>query len=143
MKAAYAASDRWRAAGGPPAAPKAPQPGKKTSIFRPNVYDGAALVLFALREEIGATAFDRLERAWVSRNRDGSASTADFVALAEDVSGRHLEGFLHAWLYGKKTPPMPGRPDWKAADPAKTATKGKPATRKPGGPAKAGKPAGR
>ncbi|MEU6530050.1 M1 family metallopeptidase [Streptomyces sp. NPDC046928] len=141
MKAAYAASDGWRAAGGPPAAPKAPDPGKKISIFRPNVYDGAALVLYALRQEIGVSAFDRLERAWVSRNRDGSASTADFVALAEEVSGRHLKGFLHAWLYGEKTPPMPGRPDWKAADPAKPAAKGRPAAAQAaGGHAKAGRP---
>ncbi|MFE9023693.1 M1 family metallopeptidase [Streptomyces sp. NPDC007808] len=123
MKAAYAASDRWRAAGGPPAAPKAPTAGKKTGIFRPNVYDGAALVLYALRQEIGAPAFERLERAWVSRHQDTSASTADFVALAEEISGRDLDGFLHAWLYGKKTPPMPGQPEWRSMDPAKTPAK--------------------
>ncbi|WP_078503999.1 M1 family metallopeptidase [Streptomyces viridochromogenes] len=122
MKAAYAASDRWRAAGGPPAAPKVPTPGKKNGIFRPNVYDGAALVLYALRQEIGSTAFERLERAWVSRHQDGSAGTADFVALAEEISGRHLDGFLRAWLYGEKTPPMPGQPEWKSVDPEKAAT---------------------
>ncbi|WP_416976018.1 M1 family aminopeptidase, partial [Streptomyces sp. 4F14] len=88
MKAAYAASDRWRAAGGPPAAPKAPAAGKKNGIFRPNVYDGAALILYALRQEIGRQAFERLERLWVRRHQDGVASTADFVALAEEVSGR-------------------------------------------------------
>ncbi|MGC9543146.1 M1 family metallopeptidase [Streptomyces sp. UG1] len=123
MKAAYAASDRWRAAGGPPAAPKVPAPGKKTGIFRPNVYDGAALILYALRQEIGRQDFERLERLWVSRHRDGAASTRDFVALAEEVSGRHLDGFLNAWLYGEKTPPMPGRPEWKSVDPAKAAKK--------------------
>ncbi|MGN9761160.1 M1 family aminopeptidase [Streptomyces sp. SD31] len=123
MKAAYAASDRWRAAGGPPAAPKAGTPGKKNGIFRPNVYDGAALVLYALRQEIGASAFDRLERAWVSRHQDGSATTADFVALAEEISGRQLDGFLHAWLYGEKTPPMPGQPEWKSVDPDKAPAK--------------------
>ncbi|MDF3146745.1 MULTISPECIES: M1 family metallopeptidase [unclassified Streptomyces] len=134
MKAAYAASDRWRAAGGPPAAPKAGAPGKKNSIFRPNVYDGAALVLYALRQEIGAPAFERLERAWVSRHQDGAATTADFVALAEEISGRHLDGFLHAWLYGKKTPPMPGEPEWKSVDPDKAPAK-KAAGKKAGGKA--------
>ncbi|WP_328422596.1 M1 family metallopeptidase [Streptomyces sp. NBC_00443] len=123
MKAAYAASDRWRTAGGPPAAPKAAAAGKKNGIFRPNVYDGAALVLYALRQEIGAPDFERLERAWVKRHKDRSATTADFVALAEDISGRQLDGFMHAWLYGKKTPPMPGQPEWKAADPEKAAKK--------------------
>ncbi|GAB2879894.1 M1 family metallopeptidase [Streptomyces deserti] len=113
MKAAYGASDRWRAAGGPPAAPKAPKPGQKMGIFRPNVYDGAALVLYALRQEIGRSAFERLERAWVTLHRDGTATTGDFVRLASAVSGRDLGGFFQGWLYGEKTPPMPGHPDWK------------------------------
>jgi aminopeptidase N len=124
MKAAYGASDRWRAAGGPPAAPKVPEPGKKISIFRPNVYDGAALVLYALRQEIGRPAFERLERQWVSRHQDGVASTSDFVDLAEDISGRDLGGFFDAWLYGEKTPPMPGHPDWKPVAPTKASAKG-------------------
>ncbi|MEU0414242.1 M1 family metallopeptidase [Streptomyces griseorubiginosus] len=114
MKAAYGASDRWRAAGGPPAVPKAPKPGQKISIFRPNVYDGAALVLYALRQEIGRTSFEALERAWVRGHQDGTATTADFVRLASEISGRDLGGFLHDWLYAEKTPPMPGHPDWKA-----------------------------
>ncbi|MFF7287282.1 M1 family metallopeptidase [Streptomyces griseorubiginosus] len=118
MKAAYGASDRWRAAGGPPAAPKPPKPGQKISIFRPNVYDGAALVLYALRQEIGPKAFETLERAWVQQHRDGTAPTADFVRLASAVSGRDLGGFLHDWLYAEKTPAMPGHPDWKAVAPA-------------------------
>ncbi|MET8081383.1 M1 family metallopeptidase [Streptomyces sp. NPDC005303] len=114
MKAAYGASDRWRAAGGPPAAPKPPKPGEKISIFRANVYDGAALVLYALRQEIGRGPFEALERAWVREHRDGTASTADFVRLASEISGRDLHGFLQDWLYGEKTPPMPGHRDWKA-----------------------------
>ncbi|CCK27032.1 zinc metalloprotease [Streptomyces davaonensis JCM 4913] len=121
MKAAYGVSDRWRTAGGPPAAPKAPDSGQKISIFRPNVYDGAALVLYALRQEIGRPAFDRLERAWVTRHQDGVAGTDDFVALASEVTGRDLHDFLHPWLYGERTPPMPGHPDWKPVAPAKAA----------------------
>ncbi|MCQ9130794.1 MULTISPECIES: M1 family metallopeptidase [Streptomyces] len=117
MKAAYGASDHWRAAGGPPALPKAPRPGQKISIFRPNVYDGAALVLYALRQEIGVPAFERLERAWVRNHRDSTATTADFERLAEGISGRELSGFFKDWLYGEKTPAMPGHPDWKPAAP--------------------------
>ncbi|NED87773.1 M1 family metallopeptidase, partial [Streptomyces sp. SID11233] len=49
MREAYGASDGWRAEGGPPARPKAPGNGK-ISIFRPVVYDGSALVLYALRQ---------------------------------------------------------------------------------------------
>ncbi|MBO1335810.1 M1 family metallopeptidase [Streptomyces sp. VRA16 Mangrove soil] len=113
MRNAYRDSDAWRASGGPPAAPKAPEPGQKISIFRPVVYDGSALVLYALRQEIGKEKFERVEREWVSTHRDATATTADFTALASRVAGRDLSGFFHAWLYGKKTPPMPGHPDWK------------------------------
>ncbi len=115
MHAAYEQSDQWRADGGPPAAPKGPVPGKRISIFRPVVYDGGALVLYALRQRIGAPAFERLERQWVSRHRDSTAGTADFVSLAGEVSGRDQSAFLRPWLYGERTPAMPGHPDWKAA----------------------------
>jgi aminopeptidase N len=46
---------------------------------------------------------------WV---RGESASTADFVDLASQVAHQDLHAFLNAWLYGTKTPPMPGHPDW-------------------------------
>ncbi|MGP3774725.1 M1 family metallopeptidase [Streptomyces sp. SDT5-1] len=113
MRAAYRASDAMRADGGPPAAPKAPT-GGKISIFRPVVYDGSALVLYALRQEIGADAFQRLERTWVATHRDSTATTDDFVRLASQISGQDLSGFFKDWLYAKKTPPMPGHPDWKS-----------------------------
>ncbi|MFJ8671808.1 M1 family metallopeptidase [Streptomyces sp. NPDC093589] len=122
MRRAYESSDSWRADGGPPAAPKPPAPGQKIGIFRPAVYDGSALVLYALRQKIGSAAFDRLQRIWVARHRDGVASTADFLALASDVAGQDLSGFLHDWLYARHTPAMPGHPGWKtkaaAAKPA-------------------------
>ncbi|WP_405488142.1 M1 family metallopeptidase [Streptomyces sp. NBC_00096] len=112
MREAYQRSDQWRAAGGPPAAPKPAAPGEKIGLFRPAVYDGAALILYALRQEIGTEAFDRLERRWVGENRDAIAGTADFVRLASQEAGRDLGAFLEPWLYGKKTPAMPGHPEW-------------------------------
>lgn len=115
MREAYRLSDGWRAAGGPPAAPEPPSPGEQISLFRPVVYDGSALVLYALRQEIGAGEFRRLERDWVRDHRDGTASTADFTRLASDIAGRDLSEFFRGWLYGRKTPPMPGHPDWKSA----------------------------
>ncbi|MFF5016067.1 M1 family metallopeptidase [Streptomyces sp. NPDC001165] len=121
MKAAYSVSDSWRASGGPPARPKPPAPGQKIGIFRPNIYDGAALALYALRQEIGVQAFERLEKLWVRQYRDSAATTADFVRLASTVAGRDLSGFLKDWLYGEKTPPMPGHQDWKSMKPAKDA----------------------
>ncbi|MFV2117825.1 M1 family metallopeptidase [Streptomyces sp. Act-28] len=123
MRDAYAASDRWRAEGGPPAVPRPPAPDDPTSLFRPVVYDGSALVLYALRREIGATAFDELQRRWVTDHAHATAGTADFVRLASEVAGRHLAGFLRGWLHGERTPPMPGHPDWRSGTPSN----GKPA----------------
>ncbi|MFH9013620.1 M1 family metallopeptidase [Streptomyces sp. NPDC017943] len=132
MKAAYGASDRWRATGGPPALPKPPEAGHKIGIFRPVVYDGSALVLYALRQEIGRPAFERLEREWVGRHQDATATTEDFVRLAAEVAGRDLDDFFQGWLYGEKTPPMPGHPDWKPESPAKPESSAQP--KSPGKP---------
>ncbi|MCX4515250.1 M1 family metallopeptidase [Streptomyces sp. NBC_01619] len=122
MREAYAQSDGWRAAGGPPAAPKPAAPGQQLGLFRPIVYDGSALVLYALRQEIGKDKFEALERAWVAEHRDGTATTADFTALASRISGRDLSAFLKAWLYGEKTPKMPGHPQWRSEAPASKRT---------------------
>ncbi|MEU6484103.1 M1 family metallopeptidase [Streptomyces sp. NPDC046887] len=134
MRQAYAESDGWRKAGGPPAAPRPPAAGQQISLFRPVVYDGSALVLYALRQEIGTATFERLERRWVTDHAHGTASTDDFVRLASEVAGRDLGGFLHGWLYGEKTPPMPGHPDWRAAAPVKAAQPGKETVEGPGHP---------
>ncbi|MCT4352530.1 M1 family metallopeptidase [Streptomyces sp. Je 1-79] len=120
MKAAYASSDAWRADGGPPAAPEPPTPGQKISLFRPVVYDGSALVLYALRQEIGAEAFQAVERRWVTEHRDATATTADFTALASEIAGRDLTSFFDGWLYAEKTPPMPGHADWRSRPAEKT-----------------------
>src|SRR6185295_6803295 len=72
-----------------------------------------ALALYALRQRIGESAFDQVERTWVTRYRDGVASTDDFISLATEISGdASVTPFLRDWLYGEKTPPMPGHPDW-------------------------------
>jgi aminopeptidase N len=117
MREAYMLSDQWRADAGPPAAPKPPTPGQKISLFRPVVYDGSALVLYALRQTIGKDAFAELERAWVREHRDGTATTADFTALASRIAGRDLSAFFAEWLYADRTPLMPGHPDWRSTAP--------------------------
>ncbi|MFD3524823.1 M1 family metallopeptidase [Streptomyces sp. NPDC058653] len=117
MREAYRLSDGWRAAGGPPAAPEPPAVGKQLSLFRPVVYDGSALVLYALRQEIGTGEFRRLERDWVRDHRYGTARTADFVRLASAIAGRDLSAFFQEWLYGLRTPPMPGHPEWRSEAP--------------------------
>ena len=132
MKEAYRQSDGWRAAGGPPAAPAPAAPGQQLGLFRPVVYDGSSLVLYALRQEIGESAFQRLEREWVGRHQDATATTADFTELASDVAGRDLSAFFKGWLYTKKTPSMPGHPDWRSDAPGKSRVTKSPAGPQPG-----------
>ncbi|MFI5683101.1 M1 family metallopeptidase [Streptomyces sp. NPDC051636] len=107
MRAAYEQHDQWRHDDGAPAEPTEP------ALFRQMRYDGSALVLYALREEVGEETFGRIERSWVARYRERAAGTADFVALASEVAGKDLKPFLTPWLYGAHTPPMPGHPDWR------------------------------
>jgi aminopeptidase N len=121
MKDLYAAGDQYRADDGPVA-----RPVDADHVFSANVYEGGALALYALRQKVGAATFGRIERAWVTGYRGRSASTDDFIALAAQVSGQNLTGFLRAWLYGKTTPPMPGHPTWKVSPvkPAASVLKG-------------------
>jgi aminopeptidase N len=118
-RATYRLGDRWRDQYGPVARPRS---GAIGDLFNPNVYDGGALALYALRQEIGWRAFAELERRWVTQYRGRSASTDDFIALASKVAGRDLRTFLLAWLYGTRTPPMPGHPDW-TVDPVPASTR--------------------
>ncbi|WP_328350919.1 M1 family metallopeptidase [Streptomyces sp. NBC_00445] len=112
MKNTYARGDQWRRDSGPVAAPNA------ANLFDSQRYLGGVLVLYALRNEIGESAFNAVERAFLDRFRNSSASTDDYIAVASEVSGRDLSGFLRDWLYGTKTPRMPGHPDWTVTPPS-------------------------
>lgn len=106
MKDTYARGDQWRHDSGPVAAPNA------VNLFDSQRYLGGVLVLYALRNLVGEQAFNALERAFLDRFRNSSASTEDYIAVASEASGQDLTGFLRDWLYGTKTPRMPGHPDW-------------------------------
>ena len=76
-----------------------------TGLFAGAVYDRGAATLYALRQEIGTDAFGKLSRAWPERFAGSTATTADFQALAEEVSGRDLTDFFDVWVHtaGKPT----------------------------------------
>ncbi|MDP1806904.1 MAG: M1 family aminopeptidase, partial [Acidimicrobiales bacterium] len=73
-------------------------------LFAPAVYVRGGMTLQALRERVGDDAFFQVLRRWVDDHRDGSASTDDFVGLAEEVSGQDLEALFDAWLYDPVAP---------------------------------------
>lgn len=76
-------------------------------LFTPTVYTRGAMTLQALRESIGDDAFFGVLRSWIDEHRYGVASTADFVALAERVSGQPLGDLFHRWLYTPGLPQLP------------------------------------
>lgn len=80
-------------------------PGAKHIFDDPTYYRGA-MTLHLLRKRIGDTAFFRLGRQWVANNADGLGTTAEFVALAEKISGKDLGAFFHAWLYTARKPAL-------------------------------------
>ena len=101
---------------GPIAAPDpATWPGEQASLrpYSSAAYQGGALTLYALQEKVGPQTFKAIERAWVERYNNSTASTADFIALASRVAHQDLKGFLSSWLYGTHLPAMPNHPDWK------------------------------
>jgi aminopeptidase N len=67
------------------------------ALFKGAIYTRGAMTLHALRTEIGDEAFIRLVRAWTEPERRG-VTTAEFVALAEEVSGRELDALFTTWL---------------------------------------------
>ena len=77
------------------------------NLFDASVYQRGALTLHALRVTVGDDAFFKVLQTYASRFRDKSASTADFVNIAQEVSGSDLGAFFQSWLYDPATPPLP------------------------------------
>jgi aminopeptidase N len=84
--------------------PPSAHPGTPAHLFGPSVYVRGGMALQALRMKIGTPAMLRLLRTWTVEHRYGNATIKEFVALAEEVSGRDLEPFFRRWLY------RPGKP---------------------------------
>jgi aminopeptidase N len=86
------------------AAPEDPSVG---NLFDDSVYYRGGCVLYALRLKLGEDVFFKILREYYARYRDGNASTEDFIAVAESVSGQDLKDFFSDWLYSDKIPPLP------------------------------------
>jgi aminopeptidase N len=79
----------------------------RDQLFSAAVYQRGAMTLHALRKAVGDNDFSRILRAWAAEKRDANATTDEFVALAERVSGEKVRPLLTDWLYGKDRPPKP------------------------------------
>ncbi|MFE9613954.1 M1 family metallopeptidase [Streptomyces sp. NPDC006012] len=74
-------------------------PGSGENLFATPVYDRGAMVLHELRRAVGDTTFFRILREWPTQHRDGHGTTAEFVSLAEQESGKDLGALFQTWLY--------------------------------------------
>jgi len=77
---------------------------QRDTMFQRAVYRRGAMTLQALRDKIGDDAFFRVLRTWTAEHFQGNATTAQFIALSERISGQELGNFFQVWLY---TPTKP------------------------------------
>lgn len=75
-----------------------------SSIFASFVYYRGGMALQALRNVIGDADFFELLERWVTDRAGRTGSTAQFEALAEEVSGEDLDGFFEAWVHATTKP---------------------------------------
>ncbi|GAV45492.1 M1 family metallopeptidase [Streptomyces acidiscabies] len=78
---------------------------QRDTMFASAVYQRGAMTLQMLRERIGDAAFFKLLPTWTKQHRYGNANTAEFIALAEKISGQQLDDLFQTWLFttGKPT----------------------------------------
>jgi aminopeptidase N len=90
--------DVWQV---PPGDPGAGQ------LFSRSVYKRGAMAVHALRLAVGDAAFFQILKTWAAEKRDANATTAEFIAVCERISGKSLRALFDAWLYQKSRPPLP------------------------------------
>jgi aminopeptidase N len=73
-------------------------------LFAGATYDRGAATLYALRKKIGEPKFKALLQQWPTVHWHSTVTTADFITLAEQISGQQLDDFFTTWLY---TPAKP------------------------------------
>lgn len=73
-------------------------------LFSINVYMRGGLTLYALRVEVGDEVFADILHTYYDRFKYGNAATADFIGVAEEVSGQDLDAFFDGWLYQQPLP---------------------------------------
>ncbi|WP_243713093.1 M1 family metallopeptidase [Actinomadura sp. 6K520] len=78
-------------------------PGRK-QMFGRSVYDRGGMTLVALRGRVGEETFYKILKTWADERRHSSGTTPQFIATANKVSGKKLDGFFKGWLYEKGRP---------------------------------------
>lgn len=78
---------------------------QRDTMFANAVYRRGAMTLQALREKINDDSkFFQILQTWTAQHKYGTATTEEFTALSEQISGLDLSNFFQVWLY------TPGKP---------------------------------
>jgi aminopeptidase N len=78
-----------------------------SDLFGDSAYERGAWVLEALRLQVGDDKFFTILRTYYDRYKYGNASTDDFIAVANGMSGQELKSVFDGWLYSNQVPAMP------------------------------------
>jgi aminopeptidase N len=84
--------------------PPAPITDAKHLFSSEAVYTRGGLTLWALRKQVGERTFTTIIKTWTSQHRDAVVNTEQFTQLAEQISGKDLNGFFNAWLHTASAP---------------------------------------
>jgi hypothetical protein len=77
-------------------------------LFDGPVYVRGAMTLHRLRLTLGDRDFFEILNQWTASRSQGNVTTGQFIRLAEQVSGRPLDGFFKRWLFTAKKPKLLG-----------------------------------
>jgi aminopeptidase N len=83
-----------------------PGEARRDDLFDSSVYTRGAMTLQALRRTIGDKDFFALLKDWTATHKYGNATTDQFIAAAERISGKQLDPLFNAWLFTKGRPTM-------------------------------------
>jgi peptidase M1-like protein len=78
------------------------------------IYTRPAMMIEALHQILGEAKFTQLTRQWQSAHRYGNGTRAEFIELADEISGFtgadlvRLNDFFQEWLYGTTQPAITG-----------------------------------
>ena len=76
-------------------------------LFGDRIYQQGALTLQALRKDVGDDTFFKIVRTFSDDFHGKSASTDDFVKVANEVSKQDLTPLFDSWLHSSSLPPIP------------------------------------
>jgi aminopeptidase N len=100
------AQEHWRLLAGLPQDLILADP-TRALMFDDRVYKRGALLLHAIRTQVGDERFFDLLRGWVSANLHGSVTTGMFIAHVTESAGSAVARLMSDWLFAAPLPALP------------------------------------